>query len=403
MPKPYPNKSSIYFMKPTTEAKAGKPDKDETMISVGLITDGAPIINKHQGGFTLHNLLIGEGFHWQRTIKAEFAGDFMMLPTPQGNIHMVNRLPLERYLESVVGSEMNPEAPIEFLKAHAIISRSWAMRKISACVKVSDATTHEVVCDIENNEISWEESDAHHGFDVCSDDHCQRYQGVPEEMAQGCVARCVEAVRATHGLVLIDKDGCVADARFSKCCGGMTEIFSSCWAEQDPHYLVAQADPWCDLSRMPENEREEMLRTSLKGYDKTTCDFHDWESDVNSEELRERVQDIYKRDLGNILHLTPIERGKSGRITKLKITGSEGKVTIGKTLAIRRLLSADCLKSSWFDVDKTADAFRLQGHGWGHGVGLCQIGAARMAYEGKDCEEILRFYYPGTRIGELDI
>lgn len=370
------------------------------MISVGLITDGTPIIEKHPGGFTVHNLLIGEGFHWQRTIRAEFYGDVMMLPSSQGNIHMVNRLPLERYLESVVGSEMNPDAPIEFLKAHAIISRSWAMRKISACAKISRADDEEIALNKEDNEIiSWEESDAHQGFDVCSDDHCQRYQGVPEEMAH----RCVEAVRATRGLVLIDKDGCVADARFSKCCGGMTEIFSSCWAAQDPHYLVAQADPWCDLSRMPEHKREEMLRISLKGYDKTTDDFHDWEADVNGEELKERIQNIYGKNIGNISHLKPIERGKSGRITKLRITGSEGELTIGKTLAIRRLLSAECLKSSWFDVNETGDGFDLQGHGWGHGVGLCQIGAARMAYEGKNCEEILSFYYPGARIGELII
>lgn len=384
----------------TIEHKSTHENIGQAMINVGLITDGKPLIEPLDGGFRLSNLLIGEGFHWQRVIEADLEGEANILSTPQGNIHIVNRLPLESYIESVVGSEMNPEAPIEFLKAHAIISRSWAIGKISASAIPSPDYDDTPIMIRDGNEIiSWEESDTHEGFDVCSDDHCQRYQGIPSKSAQ----RCMEAVRATRGLVLTDKDGGVADARFSKCCGGMTELFSSCWKEKDPHYLVAKADPWCDLSDMPEERREKMLSISLKGYDKSTDDFHDWKASVTREELRQRTLDIYKKDLGDILHLLPIERGKSGRITKLRIIGAKGELSVGKTLPIRRLLSAKCLKSSWFDVNETNDGFELHGHGWGHGVGLCQIGAARMAYEGKDCEEILSFYYPGARISGLKL
>lgn len=384
----------------TIEHKSAHANIGLAMINVGLITDGKPLIEPRDGGFRLGNLLIGEGFHWQRVIEADFEGEANILSTPQGNIHIVNRLPLESYIESVVGSEMNPEAPIEFLKAHAIISRSWAMRKISAsAIPAPDYDDTPIIIRDGNEIISWEESDTHEGFDVCSDDHCQRYQGIPSKSAQ----RCMEAVRATRGLVLTDKDGGVADARFSKCCGGMTELFSSCWKEQDPHYLVAKADPWCDLSDMLEERCEKMLSISLKGYDKSTDDFHDWKASVTREELRQRTLDIYKKDLGYILHLLPIERGKSGRITKLRIIGAKGELSVGKTLPIRRLLSAKCLKSSWFDVNEINDGFELHGHGWGHGVGLCQIGAARMAYEGKDCEEILSFYYPGARIRGLKL
>lgn len=380
-------------------------------IRVGIITDGPAKIHLSTNGFEVSNLLIGEGFHWQQTVSATFIGACENLEEPQGNIHIVNRLPLEQYLESVIASEMNPAAPVEFMKAHAVISRSWAMKKImckqqkeykscSISAKTSSCVNEPTPQNTPVHDItSWEESDSHMLFDVCSDDHCQRYQGVPTQYARNAI----EAVKSTRGLILVDHEGEIVDARFSKCCGGRTEIFSSCWDETNRSYLISQQDPWCDLSDMPASQREELLQSALKDYDQNTYDFHDWQTFVNKEELRKRFKDIYNLDIGNIVSMFAKERGESGRITRLAVIGDKGAATIGKTLAIRRLLASGCLKSSWFEFEDYNDGFTLHGHGWGHGVGLCQIGAARMAYEGKTCEEILGFYYPGTTLKSVDM
>lgn len=372
---------------------------DGPEIHVGLLTWGMPVLHNCEEGFTVDNLLIGAGFHWQRTIRAAFRGTHEFLSVPQGHIHLVNSIPLELYLESVVGSEMNPEAPEEFLKAHAVISRSWALKKTGLCHEdkcIASTSVHEKrenKFDTGAAEITtWEEADSHFGFDVCSDDHCQRYQGLPPESA----INASRAVQATKGLVLTDKKGNIADTRFHKCCGGRTETFSNCWQDIDIDYLISKECPWCDLSDMEPEARERLLHSVLKEYDMHTGDFHDWTKHVDSSSIRENLIINHGLDIGNILHLQPIKTGNSGRITQLGIIGERGTVKIGKTLAIRRLLAAECLKSSRFDIESSPEVFTLRGHGWGHGVGLCQIGAARMAAEGKTFDEILAFYYPGT-------
>lgn len=367
-----------------------------TEIRVGIITRGVPRIRETDQGIMVDNLLIGEGFHWEREISALLHGKAEMLQQPQGNISMVNRLPVEKYVESVIGSEMSGDAPVEFLKAHAVISRSWAMRKIiggsrgTVCGSLRIEKQGETIAITE-----WEEADSHKGFDVCSDDHCQRYQGLTDS------PNASEAVAETEGLILADGKGEIADTRFSKCCGGMTEWFSTCWDNSDKPYLVSKRDQWCDLSELAADEKEKTLRAILKDYDRETIDFKDWKTETDGTRISEALNRKYKIDIGNVLHLCPMMRGGSPRINRLRIVGSRGTVEIGKTLAIRRLLSAQCLKSSWFNITESGGKFIIGGHGWGHGVGLCQIGAARMALSGKNFIEILEFYYPGTKLMNL--
>lgn len=367
----------------------------EPCIRVGIITAGEPEISRGSDRTVISNVLIGEGFHWAAQIKGVYEGELQELQNPQGNIHVLNILPLERYLMSVISSEMNPRAPIEFMKAHAVISRSWAMRKICHKDETSSGTS---VSDI-NTIRAWEESDSHKGFDVCSDDHCQRYQGLTNEV--GSSERAAEAITSTRGEVLMDAQGDIADARFYKCCGGMTEIFSSCWADRDYSYLVSQSDPWCDLSDMNDKEKSEFLCGILKDYDRSTIDFHDWEETVTKSGIASRLMSRHGIDIGEVKSIRALDRGASGRLISLLVEGSKGSVTVGKELAIRRLLSERCLRSSWFEPEDTGENIILRGHGWGHGVGLCQIGAARMAREGKNYKEILGFYYPGAIIRKI--
>lgn len=369
----------------------------EPYIRVGLLTDGlpqaTPCVRDAVSGYMVGNLLIGHGFHWRKTVSAFIPGRLELLSEPQPPIHSVITLPLEDYVGCVISSEMNPEAPLEFLKAHAVISRSWAMRKILGAETPSDKGR----IDEPSLKVSWEESDSHSGFDVCSDDHCQRFQGLPDAPTD----TALDAVQATRGLVLKDRNGRIADARFSKCCGGRTEIFSSCWADKDEDYLVSKDDPWCDLSDMDASARQQFLSSALKGYDFHTQDFYRWTKSVPKEWLRKNVITRYGVDLGSLNSIAVERRGSSGRAVRLSIAGDNGKIEIGKELAIRRLLAPDCLYSSWFDIEDAGEEFILQGRGWGHGVGLCQIGAARMAFEGKSFEEILRFYYPDTSLEQI--
>lgn len=363
-------------------------------IRVGIITDGEPEIHTVTTDYgpcnLVSNLLIGEGFHWQKTCEGRLPGVLLPLAEPQGNIRMVNVVPIEDYILSVISSEMNQDAPFEFLKAHAVISRSWAVRKVLKCQE----TAFPLPEDGKLNFITWEESDLHDGFHVCNDDHCQRYQGFPLHINQNVK----EAVRATRGLVLKDKKGEIADARFSKCCGGTTEIFSSCWADKDFDYLVSKRDPWCDLSTLSVENIKLFLSAALKDYDLDTHDFYEWTQDVDKDWLRSSVINKYGIDPGQIENLEVVKRGRSGRATLIGIKGSACTLTVGKELAIRRLLSEKCLYSSQFEVEDGGSFFRLTGRGWGHGVGLCQIGAARMAFEGMDYKSILQFYYPCTSI-----
>lgn len=370
-------------------------------ITVGIKTDGAPLLERYEEFTLLRNMLIGDGFHWQRRIEAKLPGevielelsnlkDGLNLDCGNRNVSLINRLPLETYLECVVGSEMNPGAPMEFLKAHAVISRSWALGKV---LNLHYAGAEGTIT-TPNKIIGWDDSAVHKGFNVCSDDHCQRYQGLQTISEKG-----KEAIRSTRGEVLYSQNGHLVDARFSKCCGGTTELFSTCWQDKDVECLESIRDPWCDLSTMKATDRDKLLSGILKNYDlmQTGYGFR-WEERVDKAFIADNLKEKYGIDLGEISSLTVIRRGPSGRINLLKISGEKGEMTIGKELRIRTLLSPSCLYSSAFEIEDRGENFSLKGKGWGHGVGLCQIGAANMALHGYDYRQILSFYYPGAVI-----
>ncbi len=359
-------------------------------IIVGIPTLGEPVISRINENLTsLENMVIGKSFHWEQVMQVNLPGKVEITDNPDFRVR--NTLPLEQYLECVVGSEMNPEAPLEFLKAHAIISRSWVVGKILDSHLKSDEGK------VNNPEmlIGWDDTGSHHDFHVCSDDHCQRYQGI-----QPISQEAENAIRSTAGLVLRNSSGDVIDARFSKCCGGMTERFSSCWQNIELPSLESFKDPWCDLSSLPEDKKGKILQSVLKDYDLATKGGYRWKETISKEKIRKNLSCKFNRDIGKILSLTPLKRGDSGRITLMEIRGENGILKIGKELWIRRLLSESHLFSSAFDIFDKGDYFYLKGKGWGHGVGLCQIGAARMAYEGYNFKEILQFYYPGAIVGQ---
>lgn len=370
---------------------------DEMMIEVGIATDGKPRMYKEGCITVVENVLIGTGFHWEQRLICRFPGEIRSAPENLYPFTLINRLPLETYLECVVGSEMNPDAPAEFLRAHAIVSRSWAAGKILGIHSgEKDKSVGKIFSD--NKIIDWEDTEDHEGFHLCNDDHCQRYQGIQPLTDEGR-----RAIRDTAGMVIVSAGGDLIDARFSKCCGGHTELFSSCWQNTNPAGLESFYDPWCDLSGMTPGERDALLRTVLKGYDRSTGGGYRWQRTLYGDEMRRLINERYGIDVGKIEDLHPCVTGESGRITLLKITGDKRSIVLGKELAIRRTLARDCLFSSAFEVVSASDTngvrqFNIEGKGWGHGVGMCQVGAARMAAEGKTAEEILRFYYPGCRL-----
>lgn len=326
--------------------------------------------------FILKNVRIGISFHWDRKEDQEFAGTLEIRNNPDGTQTAINTIDLEDYLCSVISSEMNANSPMELLKAHAVISRSWAIRAMQK-------TNHE-------------------GYDVCADDHCQRYEGL-RRMNE----RAVEAVRATKGQVLMYNDE-ICDCRYYKCCGGRTEIWRTCWEDIDVPYIQSVKCDWCDMSRQPAAVSRQILRLVLNDYDQETKDFRDWQVTYTAEELSEIVRTKSGIDFGEIIDLIPLHRGASGRIDQLKIVGSKRTEVIGKELKIRLWLSRSCLYSSWFEVAHNPSpvtgnpSWTLIGHGWGHGAGLCQIGAAVMASEGKPYEEILSYYYHNTQLKIAD-
>ena len=349
---------------------------------------------------------IGRDFHWQRDMVLRFKGRMMLQKRDDGSSSLINILPVEEYLRSVISSEMNPNAHPEFLKAHAIISRSWLLRMISTprCRSSVDAEScgHVKIKEKSDNEtlirhISWTDVEAHKHYDVCCDDHCQRYQGITHINQEAS-----DAVAQTHGLVMVDEDGQVADARFYKCCGGTTERFSSAWQDKDFHYLQSVVDPYCDPSQMTEQERQKILTTILKDYDAETTDFFTWIAKVTASQVAERLKSKFNLSVGGVVDIKPLKIGDSGRIVELIVEGADSSVVIGKELAIRKLLSDSHLYSSAFTIDRQLVekeiVFTLKGKGWGHGVGLCQIGAAIMAERGYSCEQILRHYYPGIKL-----
>lgn len=340
-------------------------------IRVGILTAPKIEFEQRDKTFVLRNVRIGIGFHWDRNEDQEFAGQLEIMHNPDGTETAVNIIDLEDYLCSVISSEMSANSPMELLKAHAVISRSWAIRAIEAN-KVIESRRSKVE--------SMYESNGHIGFDVCADDHCQRYEGI-----RRMNSRAVEAVQATRGQVLMYGDE-VCDCRFHKCCGGKTEEFETCWEDKHVPYLESVDCPYCGKA---------LVAGSLNDYDLETRDYHDWEVHYTPEELGRIIRAKSGIVFGDIVDLVPLKRGKSGRIYSLEVIGTKHRQVIGKELVIRRWLSPNCLKSSWFDIKRdTSNSISLIGHGWGHGVGLCQIGAAAMAAEGFSYDRILAYYYP---------
>ena len=340
--------------------------------------------------FSLEDVTIGIDFHWERQQTQTFEG-VLRIVVEADKIVAINELSVERYLTSVISSEMSATASLEFLKAHAVISRSWLlaqMEKRRQHENGGDSFFSFIKKDDEM--IRWYDREDHTIFDVCADDHCQRYQGI----TNASNPHVEEAISETRGQVLA-YDGEICDARFSKCCGGETEEFQYCWEDTPKPYLVSFHDPYCDT------HDERILSQVLNDYDQETPDFYRWTVEYTQQQLSELINRKMKDDFGEILDLIPLDRGKSGRIWRLKIVGTKKTFTIGKELEIRRTLSETHLLSSAFDVEKQGDHFILHGKGWGHGVGLCQIGAAVMGEQGKSYDEILLFYYRGAQIERL--
>lgn len=371
--------------------------------------------NEHGSTFTLHDVTIGIGFHWERREEQTFSGQLKFI-VEDGLVRAINILPVEDYLTSVISSEMKPTASREFLRAHAVISRSWVLAQLRSPYHKADATKPITNDHILNRIIKWYDHDQHTLFDVCADDHCQRYQGRTRIISAAAQA----AVKDTFGQTLVS-EGHLCDARFSKCCGGITEQFETCWQDEHKPYLVALRDSSINEGALPdltieENARQwilsepksfcnsadgNILSESLNGYDLETPDFYRWTVQYTTAQ----ISDIFRRksglDLGDIVDMRPIKRGPSGRIYELEIEGTKSSVTIGKELEIRRTLSESHLFSSAFIIEKTQNGFILKGAGWGHGVGLCQIGAAVMAAKGYTYREILQHYYPHTTLGRF--
>lgn len=362
--------------------------------------------------FELEGVTIGVKFHWERRENQRFRGALKFIPN-EGKVTVINIVPVEEYLNSVISSEMSATSSPALLRAHAVISRSWVMAMLQQ--KDADSLPQSLTSDDEI--IRWWDREDHSLFDVCADDHCQRYQGISRAEGKADVG---SAVADTRGVVLTDDDGELCDARFSKCCGGVFEQFENCWEDSPKSYLRAgrdgeSPDEFPDLT-CEDNAKNwiestpnafcntlssRILGQVLNSYDREQTDFYRWTVHYTAEHLSRLVAERLNRDLGVITDLEPLQRGTSGRIVRLRIRGTNGEVVIGKELMIRRTLSDTHLRSSAFTVTKTSDGFILRGAGWGHGVGLCQIGAAVMGEAGYPWQEILSRYYPGAHLKKL--
>ena len=366
--------------------------------------------------FLLKEVTIGIGFHWERKEDQRFRGALKII-TAGNALTAVNLIRAEEYLTSVIASEMSATASLELLKAHAVISRSWLLAQLE-----KDRTTgckHGSVSftETEHERIRWYDREDHTRFDVCADDHCQRYQGISRVYRH--MKQVKQAIEATRGEVLKHGNR-LCDARFSKCCGGMVEEFQNCW-ENVPHPYLKQLRDCRHADTLPDLTREceamawiqsrpdafcnttdpHILSQVLNGYDQETTDFYRWTVRYTQDELTDLVKRRGGIDIGTVTDLVPMERGTSGRITRLLIRGTKKDFIIGKELEIRRTLSESHLYSSAFYVEKQDNVFVLHGAGWGHGVGLCQIGAAVMGEQGYSYDEILTHYYVGARIEKI--
>ena len=378
--------------------------------------------------FSLMDVTIGIDFHWERNETQTFKGSLEVMRAKNGELTAVNVLDIEDYLQSVISSEMSATSHMELLKAHAVISRSWALCKIQRSLQGSAFACQES----EGKRICWYGSEPHDGFDVCADDHCQRYQGLRAKDHKNAI----KAVQETKGLILAYKENPtpnsslltpnseykICDARFYKCCGGITEEFETCWEDTHFDYLVKVEDNDANralrqaqgpMNLTTEDGAREWIMSSpeafcntndkkilsqvLNDYDQETIDFYRWKVVYSQDELTALVA-RHAPQLGKIIDLIPLKRGVSGRIYELKVVGENESIIIGKELEIRKWLSNSHLYSSAFVVEKENNTFTLYGAGWGHGVGLCQIGAAVMAEKGYTYKEILQHYYPNTEI-----
>lgn len=395
---------------------------DGSLEWMGKVYDG-PIDFKSDDShatFEIKDVVIGVNFHWERKENQRFSGNARFL-VENGQLVVVNVLPVEDYLLSVISSEMSAHASLELLKAHAVISRSWLLAQIAKNKKIADAGEKYCACTRTDDElIKWYDREDHVNFDVCADDHCQRYQGVTRQSTP----KVAEAIKATFGEVLVDGDE-LCDARFSKCCGGVFEEFENCWEPRHYTYLVGRRDftnpmdfpnlrneeaacQW--INTRPEafcnTADKDILSQVLNNYDQETTDFYRWTVEYTADQLADLVKERSGIDFGHIIDLQPVERGTSGRLIRLRIVGTKRTMIIGKELEIRRTLSKSHLYSSAFTVERhNIDAttgvparITLTGAGWGHGVGLCQIGAAVMGARGYNYRDILSHYFIGAEL-----
>ena len=362
---------------------------------------------------------IGIDFHWQQKERQAFSGGLRFKPSGDERFTIINDVPLEAYLTSVICSEMDASSPLELIKAHSVVSRSWLLAQRKSFTPESDEGAYSKESDGEH--IRWYDHEAHRDFAVCADDHCQRYHGVGRIKS----SNALQAVAETRGQVLT-YSGKLCDARYGKCCGGVTEAFSVAWADDEVPYLVPVLDgpsEWAPLPDLAHDDAlreyllepldvycnctdEQILAAILTPHDRETRDFFRWKIQLSAAETSDLLRKKLGVDLGRVLALEPVERGLSGRLKRMRWVGERGSLVIGKELEIRRALSRSHLYSSAFVVDVDGptdcpDAFVLSGAGWGHGVGLCQIGAAVMAWQGTRYVEILSHYYPGTLMERL--
>ncbi len=364
--------------------------------------------------FSLFNVTIGDRFHWERTEDQTFHGNLILVLRTEGTIAVINEIALEDYLTSVISSEMSGEAPPEFLKTQAILSRSWLLAALAGKKKKSEIftpvgkTAHR-----EGEVMRWYDREDHELFDVCADDHCQRYQGITKIISE----QAEEAVRKTRGIVIAYHDE-ICDARYSKACGGITEDFDTAWDDKGVPYLRSVSDASVPHRPMTTEEEasawilstpesycrtndERLLEKILPGFDRETKGFFRWRVEYSRTELEEILRQKSGFDFGTLQEILPLRRGPSGRISRLRIVGSKRNVVVGKELEIRRWLSRSHLYSSAFIVKVEGGRFIFHGAGWGHGVGLCQIGAAVMASRGFSAEQILNHYFREVEIKKV--
>lgn len=372
-------------------------------------------VDEENASFELIDVTIGINFHWERKENQVFQGSLKFI-VENDKLTAINIIRVEDYLTSVISSEMSATASLDLLKAHAVISRSWLLAQIQKNKEITDSNTqYSAFTETEDELIRWYDREDHTNFDVCADDHCQRYQGI----TRASTNMVKQAIKETFGQTLMSESK-ICDARFSKCCGGVVEEFENCWEDIHFPYLVKLKDAkdsnsFPDLKIEAESVKwikespdafcntkdKKILSQVLNNYDQETVDFYRWKTTYSQDELSALVLERSGIDFGTITDLIPVERGTSGRLIKLKIVGTKRTLTIGKELEIRRILSKSHLYSSAFIVSKDADTFTLTGAGWGHGVGLCQIGAAVMGEQGYNYDQILLHYYVGATIEKL--